>query len=172
MIIKRHINSLYEENTYVLINDKDAIMIDPGSDKEEIELLINGYKLKAILITHYHEDHTYSLDYFKNKYKVNVIDYKSAENINIENFKFNIIKTYGHTDDSVTFYFKDDKIMFTGDFLFKGSIGRYDFNNSSYDDMKESIKIIKAFDKDIVLYPGHDEKTTLKEELENNYYLK
>ena len=62
--------------------------------------------------------------------------------------------------------------MFSGDFLFKGSIGRCDMYNASVDLMKKSCKKIIMYHDDIIVYPGHDEKTTIKEEKENNPYLK
>ena len=61
--------------------------------------------------------------------------------------------------------------MFCGDFIFKDTIGRCDFANSSISDMKNSIEKIKTYDEDIIIYPGHGPKTTLGYEKENNYYF-
>ena len=62
--------------------------------------------------------------------------------------------------------------MFTGDFIFKGSIGRCDLDGGNINDMMDSLKRLKTYDKDITLYPGHGDFTTLKEEEKNNIYLK
>ena len=74
--------------------------------------------------------------------------------------------------DSITYYFYEDKVMFTGDFLFKGTIGRYDFPESNVEEMIKSIKKIKQYNSNITIYPGHGEKTTLENELKNNPYLR
>ena len=87
-------------------------------------------------------------------------------------FSFEIIPTKGHKEDAVTYYFKDEKIMFVGDFIFKGTIGRCDLEGGNINDMMKSLKMIKTYDEEIMLYPGHGENTTLKEELENNPYMR
>lgn len=161
------------ENTYLVYNNKDLIIIDPGCEFDLIDKYItdNGFNLLCILVTHYHFDHVRSLNKLISKYKTVVYDYNNIGEININNYKIDILKTFGHTDDSVTFYFKDNNVMFTGDFLFKESIGRYDFENSSIEVMKQSIKYIKTFNENIIIYPGHGDKSTLKHEFNHNYYL-
>ena len=60
--------------------------------------------------------------------------------------------------------------MFTGDFLFRGSIGRCDLGGSE-EDMVKSIEKIKKYDEDIVIYPGHGESSDLASEFKWNIYL-
>ena len=62
-------------------------------------------------------------------------------------------------------------MIFAGDVLFKGSIGRFDFPNSSKHDTRESLAKIKEYDFDAVVYPGHGPATTLKEEQMHNPYF-
>ena len=62
------------------------------------------------------------------------------------------------------FYFKKEKIIFTGDTLFKRGIGRYDFSYSSKKELKKSLEKILKLPDDTVVYPGHGEKTTIGEE--------
>ena len=62
--------------------------------------------------------------------------------------------------------------MFVGDFIFKGTIGRCDLEGGNFNEMLQSLKKIKKYEKVITLYPGHGDKTTIKEELENNSYFK
>lgn len=57
--------------------------------------------------------------------------------------------------------------MFSGDFLFKDSIGRWDFPYSSKEDMIKSLEKCKNLRGDFILYPGHGEPSTLKREQEN-----
>lgn len=160
-----------EENCYVLSIDNYALVIDPGDDFAKIKKLIGDKKVLAVLITHYHFDHIGALDDVINLYKVPVIDHKSNKNQTIGPFKFEIIKTPGHKNDTVTYYFKEDEVMFVGDFIFKESIGRCDLAGGNILDMKKSIDKIKQYSDKIVLYPGHGDKTTLGYEKKNNYYM-
>lgn len=165
-IIKLPVGYL-QANCYILEKEGKVIVIDPGDEYEKIKDNIKGEIIK-ILITHSHEDHIGALKYFDKSLILNV---EEKEYI-IKPFKFNVIYTKGHTNDSVTYYFKEDKIMFTGDFLFKGTIGRTDMPTGDIIEMQESLKKIKTYPNDIKIYPGHGEVTTLKEEKENNYFLK
>ena len=160
------------ENCYVIGINNYALVIDPGDDFIKIKDLIGDKKVLAALITHYHFDHVGALDDVINFYKVPVIDYKSDKNQEIGPFKFEIIKTPGHKEDAVTYYFKEDKVMFVGDFIFKESIGRCDLAGGDFSDMVKSIDKIKTYDKNITLYPGHGDKTSLDYELKNNPYMK
>ena len=164
------INGELEENCYIIHNKKDALIIDPGSEEDKIFKVIDELKLtvKGILVTHYHFDHVLCLDKVKGKYKVDIIDYNNRNNIS--GFNYEIIENYGHTMDSVSFYFKKEKIMFTGDFVFMGSIGKYDFDNEEI--MYESLKRFCKLDDDIVIYPGHGPSSTIGYEKDNNYFLR
>ena len=62
----------------------------------------------------------------------------------IGDFTVQVIYTPGHSKDSITFYFKDEKVMFVGDFIFKESIGRCDLPGGSESEMQESIQKLKT----------------------------
>lgn len=160
-----------EENCYVLTIKNECLIIDPGDDFIKIKKLIDDKKVLAVLITHYHFDHVGALDDVINFYKVPVIDYKSNKNQIIGPFKFEMINTPGHKEDAITYYFKEDEVMFVGDFIFKESIGRCDLAGGDISDMKKSIDKIKRYSDKIVLYPGHGDKTNLGYEKKNNYYM-
>ena len=86
-----------------------------------------------------------------------------------------IIYTPGHSDCSYTILIDD--MLFTGDFLFKGSIGRTDLYSGNSFIMSQTIKKILSLEllnkkDDYYLYPGHGEYTTLSNEKRSNYYLK
>lgn len=161
----------YQTNCYILSKEDKCLVIDPGNEVNKIINYIEDNKLKLlyILVTHHHFDHVGALKELKNKYKVEVIDYNNQ--IKINDFNFDIIETLGHTNDSITFYFKEEKVMFTGDFLFRESIGRYDFPNSNKEDMIKSIELIKKYPKDITIYSGHGKISTLEHEFKYNYFL-
>lgn len=175
MHIEKIVTGYLEENCYIVYGeDKKTIIIDPGSDEAKIEKIIINKELKVntILVTHYHFDHIGALEYLTKKYKPKIIDFNNADTtVKCAGYIINVIPTYGHTDDSVSFYFEDENVMFTGDFLFKGSIGRYDFDNSDLMEMQNSIKLIKTYPENIKVYPGHGPRTTLKTEFKNNEYL-
>jgi len=161
-------------NCYVIsINDK-VLIIDPGDDANKIDRLIGDRKIVGIIITHHHPDHDGAVDYFKKKYHVKVYDKEnlSEGNNKINDFSFNVIYTPGHKEDAITIYFEKDKMMFVGDFIFKDSIGRCDLAGGSIHDMIKSINKIKKYDKNIIIHPGHGEKTTLGYEIDNNPYFK
>jgi len=85
--------------------------------------------------------------------------------------KFKIILTPGHTPGSVCYYFEKEKVIFTGDTLFKGAIGRYDFSYCNEKDLKNSLITLSKLPEEIKVYPGHGEETTIREEQENLLYF-
>ncbi len=160
-------------NCYILEKGDNVLIIDPGAESSKILSNIDK-KVVGIVITHSHDDHTGAMMDILNKYRCPLFNVNNlAEGKNsIENFYFEVIHTPGHLDDSISIYFKEENVMFVGDFIFKGGIGRTDLAGASPYDMKESIKKILTYPKEIVLYPGHFHKTTLGAE-ENNlkYFL-
>lgn len=172
MKIERKVLGPLNNNTYILSIKNEALIIDPTSEEEITEYLKNNnLKLIGILVTHYHFDHIGALEYFREKYKVKVYDYKCINSFNLGEFSFDIIKTPGHSKDSVSFYFPKSDDLFVGDFIFKNSIGRCDLEGGSVVEMKESLEKLKKFKEETKIYPGHGSLTTLKEELRSNPYL-
>ena len=169
--VKKIITGELLENCYIIESDKSCLIVDPGSDFDKIVKEVT-LPVLGVLITHRHFDHIGDLEEVLDKYKCQLFDYYSTdeEEFKVKEFNFSVINTPGHTEDSVCYYFFNDKIMFTGDFLFKGSIGRCDLGGNETD-MRKSIEKIKKYDDDIVIYPGHGDKSTLKEEKEFNIYL-
>ena len=154
-----------ETNVYILSKDGHTLIIDPGDEPEKIIEKVKS-KVDGIIITHHHFDHIGALDDIKEKYDTKVYDrynLKEGEN-QIGEFVFEVIYTPGHTDDLISIYFKEDESLFCGDFIFKGSIGRFDFPESDFNDMQESIKKIIKYPKTTHIYPGHEDKTTLGDE--------
>ena len=156
-------------NCYILIEDEDVIIIDPGDEYEKIKEETKDLNIQAILITHYHFDHVGALTKFKN---IEIYDYKTTnKKIKLKNFEFEIIETKGHTNDSVSFYFKNENKMFVGDFVFQNTIGRTDLETSNHDDIMKNIEKIKKYPENTEIYPGHGNNTILKEELINNPFF-
>jgi len=84
-----------------------------------------------------------------------------------------ILPTPGHTPGSVTFYIETEHVAFTGDTLFKMSIGRTDFEGGSWTDMTNSlINVLAKLPANTKVYPGHGEPTTIGDELRYNPYMR
>lgn len=186
-----------QANCYLLINDNNIVIIDPGTPSKEIENYIsdNNFQVVGIILTHAHHDHVGGVDEFAQLYKCpvylnfNDIDYVNNSNIDmrkvvlsskindlkpgkflLENFDFEIIDAPGHSKGCSLI--KWDNNLFTGDVLFKDSIGRTDLYGGSNSEMKNTIKMIKQLDYSLVIYPGHGQMTTLEYEIKNNIYFK
>jgi len=94
------------------------------------------------------------------------------EVISFGNQELQILKTPGHSPGSVVFYNESEHIAFTGDTLFKMSVGRTDFDRGSYQDLMNSLQeVIAKLPAETVVYSGHGPKTTIREELLYNPYL-
>lgn len=103
----------------------------------------------------------------------NVITFKNKDILKFDDVNvFEVYETPFHTEGSVCFLNRKLNALFTGDALFKGSIGRYDLPTSNKNSVRSSLEIIKQFDANLNVYPGHGQTTTIKDELKNNYYLK
>lgn len=91
-------------------------------------------------------------------------------NLKIGTFQLKVWSTPGHTNCSIIIFIENS--MFTGDTLFKNSVGRTDLLTGSAMAMNNSLERIKKIKNDYIIYPGHDEPTTMFEELKYNRYLK
>lgn len=160
-------------NCYLIIKNNQCIVIDPGAEYEKIQTYLKKYELIGVVITHYHFDHIGALQELVDAYKIKVYDKTNLkEGINhIGDFTFEIIYTPGHKSDLIGLYFKEEEIMFVGDFIFKDTIGRTDLETGSMVEMMGSIDKIKNYPDNTIIYPGHGPKTSLKYEKENNYYF-
>ena len=163
MDIKRIIVGELDENCYIISKGKKCLVIDPGDDFPKIDKELKDKEVVGCLVTHFHPDHIGALEDLLSKYNIEVNKDYSKE------FGYEVIHTPGHTFDSKVFYFKKDNIMFTGDFIFKDSIGRTDLGGNDLD-MKDSLEKIKMYPDKTILYPGHGEETTLGKEKENFKY--
>lgn len=173
MKIERVVVGELDENCYILTIDNECLVIDPGSDFDKIKTKINTKKVLGVLITHHHFDHVGALKEVLEFYKTKLYDFNNLKETEykIGPFTFEVMYNPGHTDDSISFYFKEEKIMFVGDFIFLESIGRCDLEGGSFIKMKESINKIMQIKENITLYPGHGLETTLDYEKKHNSFF-
>lgn len=161
-----------KENCYILTKNNESLIIDPGDEAEKIKEKVKG-KVVGIIITHHHFDHVGALEELLKYYKTQMYDiYNLQEGENsIGDFTFEVIYTPGHKEDLISILM--DNKLFCGDFIFLGTIGRYDLPGSNFEEMKKSLRKIIKYDKSIIIYPGHGKQTTLEDELETiKSYLK
>ena len=114
--------------------------------------------------------------FFSNKEVALNLEYHTIKNGDILNLLANeeieVIYTPFHTDGSVCYFLRNSKKLFSGDTLFKGSVGRDDLATSQPERRKESIEKIKMLPDEIVVYPGHGMNTTIGEEKTLNVFFK
>lgn len=163
-----------ECNCYLLDINNRVLVIDPGDDGDKIIDQIGDRCVVGIVVTHYHFDHIGALDELVSRYGCMIYNRNNmleGEN-RIDEFIFDVIYTPGHKEDALTIYFEDEKIMFCGDFIFRDSIGRCDLPGGNMDEMIDSIEKIKKYNREIIIYSGHGEKTNLGYEIDNNIYFR
>ncbi len=180
---------------------RDAVVIDPGSDLTVIQDALHRADAvcRLILLTHGHFDHILEVGNLRGTSVPVAIHEKDAHMLterdmfsaiipydprpfepaeytfskegeySIAGFDFYVIPTPGHTPGSVCYVF--DGMMFTGDTLFRNSIGRTDLGGSETDLMR-SLRALKNLPGDYEIFPGHDKPSTLSEERARNPYLK
>lgn len=90
---------------------------------------------------------------------------ENTEKSGEECMNFTVLHTPGHTPGGICLYCERDKIMFTGDTLFRHSYGRTDFKYGDTKKLMESLKRLYAMDKDITFYPGHYGSSTIGDEI-------
>lgn len=82
-----------------------------------------------------------------------------------------VLETPGHSKGSVTFYSAANHVAFTGDTLFRHSIGRTDFAGGNMLQIIQSLRMLAQLPDDTLVLPGHGERTTISEELAHNPYM-
>lgn len=197
--VKKIVNGGLQNNSYIVKIGSQCIVIDPASKIVKAEVEKDGLQVLAVLLTHGHFDHIKGVSPFMDE-QVPVYIHKSdnpkctgevmldwlkrfrIEPFSCSNFvedgdilSFNdlqvkVIHTPGHSSGGVSYVIKN--VVFSGDTLFLGSYGRYDFEDSSFNDLKNSI-VVKLFglNGDYVVYPGHGDSTTMDYEREGNMIL-
>jgi len=175
MDIKTFYCNPYRECTYIITIGAECLIVDPGmyGEKEEQRVLDylqeNNLTPTTILITHHHPDHICGLECIQTHYpNLLIIDDRFTDS---PIHRFTIIKTPGHKEDAVCFYFPDEKTIFTGDTLFQESIGRTDLPGGDMGQLIKSLNELKKLPEDTKVYPGHGYETTIGHEKQFNPYL-
>ncbi|MCR5417093.1 MAG: MBL fold metallo-hydrolase [Pseudobutyrivibrio sp.] len=105
------------------------------------------------------------------KYKADIY-LKDEQELDLAGFHLRCLFTPGHTPGGCCYYFKDEGILFTGDTLFCGSVGRTDFPGGSMSQLVNGIREkLMVLPEDTICYPGHESATTIGDEKMYNPYL-
>lgn len=174
MEVKQIVTGALDENCYLLLQDDKCLVVDPGDEYPKIKDAIGDKKVVGVLITHAHFDHIGALRNFLTKKSMKIFKKSNLEEgktYELGPFCFEVIFTPGHSSDSVSYYFKEEKKLFTGDFIFRDTVGRVDLPTGSEKEMKESIEKAKILPDELELYPGHGDITTLGREKKYNLYF-
>ncbi|MBE3605871.1 MBL fold metallo-hydrolase [Campylobacter sp. RM13119] len=176
----------YATNCYIVEQDGMQLVVDPGKGSFEW-IGQNVTNLKAILCTHGHFDHIFDVLKVQNKFKAPIyiheedafwaqndifgygyelftpdVFFKDQECVTIGSFNIKFHHFAGHTPGCSMI--EINGCMFSGDFLFRDSIGRWDFPYSNKEDMLKSLEKCSKISGDYKLYPGHGEPSSLSAE--------
>lgn len=175
--------------TYVLEDEetKESVVIDPSWDLELVLEVIerNALKVKYIINTHHHFDHTIGNDAMIKHTKSKILQHESStlkndirisdgEKITFGKSELTVIHTPGHSKDSICLV--GDGKIFSGDTLFVGNCGRIDLPGGSAKELYHSLfDTLYKLDDDLMLYPGHNygnsPNSTIGKEKKTNFVL-
>lgn len=160
--------------TYIVEDEttSEGIIIDPSWELDEIMRVVqkNNIKVKYIVNTHHHFDHTIGNDTIKNETGAPILQYKTStikhdlevsdgDIIKFGDSELAVIHTPGHSKDSMCLV--GDGKIFSGDTLFVGACGRVDLPGGDVKEMYHSlVNILRKMDDTLVMYPGHDYGST------------
>ena len=183
----------YVTNCYILKGERGDLVIDPGQGSFDWVMQNTG-KIAAVLNTHGHFDHVYDdaklqragakiyiheddafmlradpFETMPESIEADVLIKGQEQSFEIAGFNVKFSLFAGHTPGSCMI--EAGGVIFSGDVIFKGSIGRWDFPFSSGEQMKESLHKILQIKGDFTLYPGHGPNTSLQAERQNLKYF-
>jgi hydroxyacylglutathione hydrolase len=191
MIVKCFAVGWLSTNCYVVgcEETREAAVIDPGMESErEAEPILdfikqNSLQIKYIINTHGHPDHVAGNALMKEATGAPILIHENhsvrvqsdrklrdGDVIPVGTLKLVVLHTPGHTKDGISLL--GDNVVFTGDALFAGSVGRTDFVDGSYEELMRSIKTkLLSLPDSFKVYSGHGPPTTIGDEKRRNPFL-
>lgn len=193
----------FKSNCHVVRSERgaaEAAVIDPGDDPTELrlELARMGARTAGILITHSDVDHIGGVAALADGTGAEVwapageIDairagtprggfpvaahdpahaISGGDEVTVAGITFEVLDVPGHSAGHIAFH--SDGLLFAGDLLFAGSVGRHDLEGGDWETLLASIRsLTERFPPETVVYPGHGPATTLGRELQSNPFLR
>jgi len=193
--IKCYPKGIYGENTYLITDDATGFkaIIDPGYYDFEVRMDIqNNAYLKHMLLTHGHHDHYSAAEQYLEEYTSvrfsgpekdlklmtggfhrcpePAVLLKEGDVITLGETELRVIETPGHTAGGICF--ATDREIFTGDTLFRLSVGRTDLPTGDWATLVRSIsEKLYTLPEDMIVYPGHGGPTTIGFEKRANPFV-
>ncbi|HBT96056.1 MAG TPA: MBL fold metallo-hydrolase [Coriobacteriia bacterium] len=171
---------------------KNVIICDPGAQASKILNVVGSRSVEKIILTHRHYDHIGALDGLKktgaevlahgkdarvvsdgvdddegiDDAEMVVVDrtLEDGDTISLGGVELKVLHTPGHTIGSICLYDAADNSLIAGDTLFYRAVGRTDFPTGSFSQQRESLKKLAELPDETVVYPGHDNDTTIGQE--------
>jgi len=191
VIVERSMSPDFLSNAYVVAaaDGGEAVLIDSGAPSEPLLEAIERHDLTPthLLLTHHHYDHVYENALYKERFGVEIVAHpleaelledvdrtiEPGEPLAAAGLEIVGLHTPGHTAGMLSFQV-DDGDVFTGDTLFKGSVGGVRAPGSTgFEDLKASIMdVLMKLPPETVLHPGHTDPTTVGEEWEQNAFIR
>jgi hydroxyacylglutathione hydrolase len=189
MIVERSMNDSWLSNTYLVAAGpgSDAFLVDAGGPLEPLFQAADEHDLNVthILLTHHHHDHVAELgaalerwpdatvlSHHEERVPGTTGDLNPGDEVTIGGLTVKALHTPGHTAGMLALVVNGE--VFTGDTLFKGSVGGVRAPGStSYADLKASVmETLLTLPGDTVIRPGHTDPSTVAEELESNPFVR
>lgn len=176
MKIQSFINNLYQENSYIVsFADGSCLFIDCGASSEaewqpmQHYVESEGLRPMAHLFTHSHPDHICGAEYVQLAYGLSPVQQLAPH----APISCETIATPGHKEDAVCFWLKegDEEVLFSGDTLFMGSVGRTDLPGGDYATLMTSLRRLITLPDTLRVFPGHGPATTIAHEKHYNPFL-
>lgn len=177
-------------------------VVDPGDQGEQVArwLVEKGLEAEAVLLTHGHFDHILGIPGLREEWPDlpvychpadlgegdaaslfgqrfptvrsfgDITPYREGDVVNVAGIAVEVLETPGHTPGSVTL--RAENVLFTGDTLFAGSMGRTDFPGGDEGEIMRSLKRLGELEGDYQVLPGHEGRSTLERERSGNYCLR
>lgn len=177
-------------------------VVDPGDQGEQVArwLVDKGLEAEAVLLTHGHFDHILGIPGLREEWPDlpvychpadwgegdaaslfgqrfptvrsfgDITPYREGDTVEVDGIRLEVLDTPGHTPGSVTL--RAENVLFTGDTLFAGSMGRTDLPGGDEGELMRSLKRLGELEGDYQVLPGHEGQSTLERERKSNYCLR
>lgn len=183
-------------------DSKKCGVVDPGDQGEYLSAWLMGRELEpeAVLLTHGHFDHILGIPGLRKEWPDlpvychpadlgegdaarifgqsfptvrsfgNIIPYREGDVVNVAGCRVEVLETPGHTPGSVTL--RCGEVLFTGDTLFAGSMGRTDLPGGNEGQIMKSLQRLSELERDFEVLPGHEGQSTLEQERKTNHCIR